>query len=70
MAYNETPTKGYVMKKTLDSTKNFVRRNKVVIAVIATAAPLIALNIRNVAFAHKVFQEYETELGKYVAKED
>jgi len=58
------------MKKMLDPTKKFVRRNKVVIAVIVTATPLIALNIRNVVFAHKLFAEYERELDKYVPNED
>lgn len=49
------------VKKPIVSTKNFVSKHRVGIAVIATAIPLVALQQRNL----RVFNEFLKEKGLY-----
>jgi hypothetical protein len=57
------------MKKPLASAKNFVRRHKVAITVVATATPLILLQMRNAKALNEFLEEHDL-LDVYYQPED
>lgn len=58
------------MNRKIAHTKNFVRRHKVAIAVIATAVPLLALNKRNINATNEFLKEHDLYDEYWATEED